>query len=269
MTPMPPDLPDRNSCERLDLVHSTQPTKGRMAYTLKTTLSTSPKATPKLATTAHTQQTTGSPNFKFFGLPAEIRNEIYQGLLVPGHPLYLVQATRFEPVRIFAGDWSWAKSTRILRVNRQAHHEATAVLYGRNQFAVAAGVLKPSSGVLHHFLTRIGPATAGLLTNLCVNFPLLITNPQAEAITLGSLRLLQQTCIGLKTLEFLDHRVCAGAVSRDTKNDDRLVQEYLPQVDTLLEAIPSLEKVIVNARTSSLSSSVIEAMQSFGWVVMP
>lgn len=78
----------------------------------------------------------------FFALPAEIRNRIYRRLLLSGEPPYtFIDA---EPASILKRYLHPA----ILRTNRQAHTEASSILYGENTFNIGVHGDKRSIAVM-------------------------------------------------------------------------------------------------------------------------
>ncbi|KAI1160232.1 hypothetical protein F5B18DRAFT_536184 [Nemania serpens] len=76
--------------------------------------------------------------FRFLSLPPEIRNQVYEVVLVPPHPVRLVDITDHGTIQVSGASWSWKRSTVLLRANRQVRAEATAVLFGRNRFALGS-----------------------------------------------------------------------------------------------------------------------------------
>ncbi|KAM0715447.1 hypothetical protein Q7P37_008945 [Cladosporium fusiforme] len=146
----------------------------------------------------------GTPNkqeSKFFGLPREIRDNIYRRVLYVSHPLYLFQDTGSQ-VETFAPDRPHRWLT-LLQVNRQIHVEAAETLFGVNHFALL-DEKRPKQDLLEAFLTCIGAANSASLSHLSVDFPGLECSAEGLKIkddSLKRLKLLQEFCTNLKTLE--------------------------------------------------------------------
>lgn len=207
-----------------------------------------------------------SSRIEFFGLPAEIRNEIYNILLVIKGSIYLERIPASGPMQVCAGDPEWASSTGLLRVSRQMHHEAAPIAYGRNTFVVSPD----QYDALRHFLTRLGPLNASLLRTLIIDFPVLARSSGQRRLRDSDVRgiqLLQQTCTGLKRLGLEIHLENAELLDRTgSAADADMFLEYLPQVDAQLQGIPSLEEIRVQSDWN-VYSSVVEAMHDrYGWI---
>lgn len=137
-----------------------------------------------------------SSNYGFFRLPGEIRNQIYESLLVFS-----------EPITIYTEDWDqhdekdndrsktdervhidnilerkrWPLSSRLLTIfliSKQVHLEASAVFYSQNQFRTPPSLCRfphaqlQSNYVMRGFVDRIGPRNLTCLRHLCIPFPL-------------------------------------------------------------------------------------------------
>lgn len=216
----------------------------------------------------HTSQAR-SATVNFFCLPLEIRNKIYERVLIIPHPLYLFQ----EPgssVDTFAP----SKPPRwlaLLYVNRQLCNEASAVLYGINRFHFV-DITQQQVGVLRSFLSCIGSFNAASLSYLCVNF-LVAEGIEGEPgkIRLGdesmqSLTLLRDNCTTLSTLEMVVHYKNSNFFT----HTDEFLREALPQIDEQLRTISSLERIIVRIEIHGPipTSSVKSLMQALGWSVV-
>lgn len=133
----------------------------------------------------------------FFSLPGEIRNQIYESLLVFS-----------EPITIYTEDWDkhddkdndkskkgeervhidnilerkrWPLSPRLLTVfliSKQVHLEASAVFYSQNHFRAPPSLCRfphaqlQSNYVMRGFIDRIGHRNLTCLRHLCIPFPL-------------------------------------------------------------------------------------------------
>ena len=146
------------------------------------------------------------------------------------------------------------------------------MLYGMNNFSL--GDSTPQVGLLQTFLDSIGPVNAGLLSHLSINLPVAESiegqagKAKLRADSLESLKLLQEKCTNLTTLEtFIHGQNANGFLARDQDNS-QFIQDALSHIDVQLKAIPSLNKVIVRNFGGTLTPSVIELMQGLGWIVL-
>lgn len=108
-----------------------------------------------------------------FRLPRNIRNKIYQLVLVIPHPLYLFRDGISPKVELFAPDKPPAARQwlALLHTSRLLHIEAAAALYGSHQFVLVDITTRGQADLLRSFLDRIGPVDAGYLSHICINFP--------------------------------------------------------------------------------------------------
>ncbi|KAG9231370.1 hypothetical protein BJ875DRAFT_517407 [Amylocarpus encephaloides] len=218
-------------------------------------------------------QRTSSVPISFFSLPGDIRNNIYRRVLVVGHPLFLFQDTGSTVVETFAPDrpFRWLA---LLYTNRQVHDEASAVLYGLNHFTFM-DTTRHQGGLLQSFLGCIGSVNAGLLSHLCINFPIVETvegqpgNFILREDDLHSLKLLQEKCTNLTTLETLIHSRNSRRLINPGHDDSQFIREALSQIDAQLKAISSLNKIIVRSYDGTPNPWVMELMQGLGWVILP
>lgn len=220
-------------------------------------------------TDCDSSQSTSSATVNFLDLPIEVRNRIYEIVLVILHPLYLFQEPG-SPVETFAPDrpLQWLA---LLHTNRQIYVEASAVLYAINHFHFV-DITQRQVGVLRSFLDCIGYVNAASLSHLCINFPI------AESIddqpgkvrlrddSLESLKLLQDKCTNLSTLETVVHYKNSSFFTRT----DEFLREAFSQIDAQLKAIPSLKRIIIRIAVNDRvpTSSAMDLMQGFGWLVL-
>jgi hypothetical protein len=86
---------------------------------------------------------------------------------------------------------------------------------------------------------------------------------------LRSLKLLQEKCIKLTTLETLVHShnsVGLAKASQDS-DDSQFIQDAFSQIDGQLKAIPSLSKTIVGFYKGRPAPEVVEVMQRLWWMI--
>lgn len=204
----------------------------------------------------------------FLALPIKVRDKIYKRVLFVPHPLYLFQ----EPgsrVECFAPDRP-VRWLALLYTNRQIYREASAVLYGVNQFHLM-GTTKQQVGLLQSFLDCIGPTNAASLSHLCINFPVaesVHSQPGSLKLmddSLQALKILQDTCSNLLTLDTLVHSENCSVF----KEKEDLLQEALSLIDAQFRAISSLESIIVRFVVFGVpSTSEKSFMEGLGWKVV-
>ncbi|CZT47988.1 uncharacterized protein RSE6_08624 [Rhynchosporium secalis] len=208
----------------------------------------------------------------FLGLPDKIRINIFKRVLVVAQPIYLFQDKGSQKAESFAPErpHRWLA---LLYTNRQIHDEASMVLYGANHFTFM-DTANRQGGLLQSFFNCIGSSNAGLLSRLCINFPIVeYGKGQSGKVMLGedeihSLRLLKEHCAGLTTLETLIYSRNYGSLINAGDKDSKFIREALSQIDAQLKAISSLQKVIVRYYDGAPTTLVVELMQGFGWVVL-
>lgn len=203
-----------------------------------------------------------------FSLPVDIRNSIYKRVLVVS-PVLLFQDSYSQKVETFAPDipFRWLA---LLHTSRQVHDEARTVLYGMNHFTLVETTQHQGS-LLPSFLNCIGPVNSALLSHLSMNFPIAesVQGQPGKAMLnendLHSLKVLQEQCTSLTTLETLIHSGKSHGLSQD---DSQFNREALLEINAQLKDITSLERIIVRSYGGTPIPSVMELMQSFGWVIL-
>ncbi|PVH67622.1 hypothetical protein DL98DRAFT_639751 [Cadophora sp. DSE1049] len=208
----------------------------------------------------------------FLSLPHKIRIKIYEGVLVLAHPLYLFQDKGSQTVESFAPERP-SRWLALLYTNRQVHDEASRVLYGSNHLTFMDTAHR-QGGLIQSFFNCIGSLNAGLLSHLCINFPVAENvKGQSGTVMLGkddscSLRLLKENCASLTTLETVIYGRNHTRLINAGDNDSEFIREALSQIDTQLKAISSLKKVIVRYYDGTPTPLVVELMQGLGWVIL-
>ncbi|KAK0109451.1 hypothetical protein ONS95_002144 [Cadophora gregata] len=129
-------------------------------------------------------------------------------------------------------------------------------------------------GILQSFFNSIGALNTGRLSHLCINFPV-VENSKDQSGTdvlgeddLHSLKLLQENCTNLVTLEILLYGQNSACLMNAEDKNSQVIQEALSQIDTQLRSISSLKKGIVRYYNGAPSTFVMELMQGLGWAVL-
>jgi hypothetical protein len=204
-----------------------------------------------------------------FGLPRKIRNDIYEGVLYVPHPLYLFQDTGSR-VETFAPERP-RRWLALLQVNRQTHREAADILFRTNIFALL-DERQPQDSLLGNFLTCIGPVNSASLSHLSMDFPSLEGSTEGVKLkdhSLQRLKLLQGCCTNLTTVEVSLGVMQIRALDGMTGESQQLMKEALSQINSQLQAIPSLKTIIVRITGSNPAPLTLECMRTMGWTILP
>ena len=216
-------------------------------------------------------QPAGSAGTSFFSLPRGIRNKIYQRVLIVPHPVVLFQDAGSR-VETFAPDRP-VRWLSLLYINRQMHSEAIPILYGMNNFCLLDSTPQQVY-LLQAFLDCIGSVNSGLLSHLCINFPVaerIEDQPGKVKLrddSLQSLKLLRERCTNLTTVEtYLYWKTSTSLIITDPDNSQSIL-DGLSQIDAQLKAFPSLNRVIVRVFGWTPTPSLIGLMRGLGWLVL-
>jgi len=112
------------------------------------------------------------------------------------------------------------------------------------------------------------------LSHLSINFPVAesVDGQPGQVMLreddLYSLKLLQEQCATLTTLETLLYSRNSRRLTDPSHDDSQFIREALSQIDAQLKAIPSLKKIIVRFYDGTPTPVVIELMQSLGWAIL-
>lgn len=147
------------------------------------------------------------------------------------HSLFLFQDTGSRVIQTFAPEKP-SRWLALLYTNRQIHDEATAVLYGFNDFTFM-DTTQHQGSLLESFFDCIGSVNAGLLSRLCINFPVAESaKGQLGTVMLRTddshgLKLLQKKCTNLTTLETLVYGQDSKGLVTPSHDDSLFISEAL------------------------------------------
>jgi hypothetical protein len=208
---------------------------------------------------------------KLSNLSPSDRNDVYRKALVVSHPLYVFQESDGRPVEIFAPGKPAEWPAQLLD-QPQMPDEAKAVFYTSNHFHLVDKTQREPA-ILRSFLTSIGPVNAGLLSHISLSFPAIEKrsgHPEETVLRTDgkqSIELLQGKCTNIKMLELSVHQGNSRGLVEAKEEEFESFCAVLPQINTELSAISSLEKITVRFYHGRPASLVLEAMQRLGWVV--
>jgi hypothetical protein len=196
----------------------------------------------------------------FLSLPSELRNNIYEQLLI-----------LHEPIDI-RPHWCWlfppgTLHPKILLANKTVHREASSLLYAQNCFDFSGcGSEKAIT-----FLYQIGRKNASHIRSIEIYFPSFYALGDPDVIiTDDSIRFLtsiKSNCTNLSTLKISLGSVNYMLLRLDALDSPRSVSKALALLDTQFRAISSLKEVIFEVYEVLLSGDIRRKMESNGWTV--
>lgn len=201
----------------------------------------------------------------FLSLPSELRNNIYEQLLV-------LQ----EPIACPTRPWRWHPPLRtlhpafhpeLLLANKTVHREASSLLYAQNHFDLTMC----ASEHVASFLDQIGRHNASHIRLIYIDFPRFRDLGQPNvALKDDNARILakiQSDCTNLSTL--ITSLDSAGAIGLklDAPESPQIVGGALALVDARFRAISSLEEVVVKVYEDGPSVDIRRKMEGHGWTI--
>ena len=221
----------------------------------------------------------------FFNLPAEIRLQIYEELLVLSEPII------FPPYRPFFPYQRYGLCPSLLRTNKGVHREASPMLYSRNCFEFSEPT--PSRAQRLHanyasaftsFLSRTGDQNASFIRHLHIGFPAF----EKPGLIGPALRLKEDS---IKALELIRDK-CTSIARLDTSLQDEddlwlfesykadsVVEAAFTSLDARFKEISSLKEVNVHiisydgpsngydGPSNGPSNGLMKKMRDCGWTV--
>jgi len=204
------------------------------------------------------------PTLNFLGLPRELRDQIYELVLL-----------HEEPIDPWAGFFSRQKLTPgLFRVNKAIHNETISLFYTWNSFDFTTG--HPEN--ITSFLEQIGQSNADFIRHIYVDFPKLFLENDCIALdedSISTLATLQSNCEYLRTLTL--PQVCSTslaplntdpqAVGIIAATDPETITEAVELVNTHIRSISSLQDIIIELYEDSPSDHIRGEMERLGWKI--
>ncbi|KAJ5107833.1 hypothetical protein N7456_004508 [Penicillium angulare] len=189
--------------------------------------------------------------FNFLSLSGELRNEIYENLILSSEPI---------------NPWSGKKElvTNILLANRQVLDEARSLLYGKNCFELV--VWKPD--LVPSFLDAIGSVNASYIRFIRIEFPAfydLKDEVSLEKTSVDILEKIQKHCTNLRSITIGALTTYLVEIRLDQVDNPAIYGKALALIATRLNAIKSLQKVVVEVYEEAPSLDIRKEMESHGW----
>ena len=215
----------------------------------------------------------------FFSLPGEIRNKVYEELLVLSQPVIIDTAN--DSWHDLRGVLPAAKldtsglCLALLYVSKRVYSEASSLFYSKNRFTLPD--LEPPPGyplqsaILTSFLDRIGRQNASFLHHICIAFPAFdnyhIGRVTLQEDSIRTLELIRLNCPNIITLETSLETTTAVEVAIDALGSPRAVTEALALVDARFKAISPLKEVIVNVYDELPNDDLRKKIRDRAWTI--
>ena len=194
---------------------------------------------------------------KFFSLPREIRDQIYE--------LVLLHQELIDPWADY--DQRQKLTPKLLHVNKTIRHEASSLFYSQNRFDFTMGTPENVAS----FLGQIGRNNTDYIQHISIDFPnFLYLDPgdvTLEDNSAGILANIQSGCANLSTLTMSLYSTNAMELRLDALDNPKVVTEALKLVNAHFRAISSLQEIIVEVYEDGPSDHIRREMESHGWTI--
>ncbi|VUC22175.1 unnamed protein product [Clonostachys rosea] len=204
----------------------------------------------------------------FFKIPREIRDQIYEELLVHSGYIFLdVIWSRPASLGFTFNSRLLPISPEILRLNRRANQEATEILYGKNQFQIE------NIKNFTRFLNEIGPANSTLLRHLTIPFPYFkedggVVTVRTDSIGMQAIDLIHSKCQNIVVLETCLFSSNLVESKLDSHGHPEAVNQALELFMDKFCAIPSFRHLRVNLPNKPINLAFRDILNSHGRILV-
>ncbi|KAI3323876.1 hypothetical protein HD806DRAFT_495831 [Xylariaceae sp. AK1471] len=196
---------------------------------------------------------------RFVSLPSELRNGIYELILLHEEPI--------DPWTASLGFLQERLTPGLLRANKAIHREASSLFYGKNRFNLSDAT--PEDVI--SFLEQIGSKNAAYIRHIVIDFPVFLhLDPGDVTLVEGSVSILvtiQSRCTNLSSLKMPLYSTNTMELRLDNLDNHKVATEALELVDTHFRAITSLQEIILEAYEDGPSGYIRQRMKSHGWTI--
>ena len=215
-------------------------------------------------TDSYTEQSinslTKSDMSNFFSLPCELRNQIYELVLLHQEVINPWDCYDLRQLR-------QELTLELFNVSKIIHREASWLFYAQNRFDFSMG----SPEDVASFLGQIGRNNSDCIRHICVDFPkfsyLDSGDITLEDDSFAILANIQSCCTSLRALTTSPDSTNAMELRLDALDSPKVVAEALKLADTHFRAISSLQEIIVNVYEDGPSDYIRRKMESHGWTI--
>lgn len=194
----------------------------------------------------------------FLSLPSELRNEIYELILLCQEPIDPSDKYNRRQQQLTPG---------LFRANKAVHGEASSLFYSRNRFDFTNATPKEVS----LFIEQIGSSSSGCIRHILIDFPQFL-NLGSDDVTLvedsvSILAIIQSGCANLSTLTTSIDSTDAMESRLDDLDNHKVATEVLSLVDSRFKAISSLQQIILEVYEDGPSDHIRRIIESYGWTM--
>ncbi|KAI1747517.1 hypothetical protein F4782DRAFT_521003 [Xylaria castorea] len=195
----------------------------------------------------------------FLNLSSELRNEIYELILLHQEPINPWPSGCFRQTQQL--------TPGLLRANKAVHREASSLFYGKNCFDLS----DPTPEQVVYFLEHIGSSDAAHIRHVIIDFPVfLCLDPGHVTLVEGSASILttiQSRCTNLSSLKTPPYSTNTIEARLDHLDNHKVTTEAFQLVDAHFRAISSLQEIILEVDEDGPSDNIRETMKSHGWIL--
>ncbi|KAH7359749.1 hypothetical protein BKA66DRAFT_445259 [Pyrenochaeta sp. MPI-SDFR-AT-0127] len=192
----------------------------------------------------------------FLSLPSEIRNNIYERLLVLQEPIEF-RYSKFERLQNLTPE--------LLLVNKTIYREASSLMYAQNCFNISIC----TSEEVVSFIERIGRNNARYIQHIYIDFPafeyLVLDAVMLYSESTDALAKIQSDCSNLGSITMSPHSIHAMERRLSTLDNAKITAEVIALVNSHFRAITTLREVIVDVYEDSSNDEMRRSMKSHGW----
>lgn len=193
----------------------------------------------------------------FFSLPSEIRNKVYEQVVVHQEPIHPF-IDYGQPYELTPG---------LLRVNKAVCYEASSLLYSQNCFDFTMS----TSDRINSFFEQIGHNNTKYIKYAYIDFPL-FDHLKSHDVTLEDddaefLMSIQNNCGNLRTLTTSLESTNNMEYNLDALDNLHIINEALTLVATRFRIFASLQEIIVEVYEEGPSDHIRKQMKNHGWTI--
>ncbi|KAH8698224.1 hypothetical protein GQ44DRAFT_779141 [Phaeosphaeriaceae sp. PMI808] len=194
----------------------------------------------------------------FFSLPSELRNTVYEFLLLQKEPID-PWGNHNRPQELTLG---------LFRASKTVYRESSSLFYAQNRFDFTRCFFENIAS----FLEQIGHENAQHIRHIYLDFPnFLCLDPDEVTLEGNDVRILakiQNDCTNLSTLTTSLYSTNAMELRLNALDNFKVADQALKLVNDRFKAISSLREIIVEVYEDGPSDHIRSEMKDHGWTII-